>query len=170
MKQLGEIRQSNVYPELADTDPSDFEHREAARAIVVDASGQVALLWVGKHGYHKLPGGGVEDGEDIAQALEREILEEIGCHAEVADELGQIVEYRDKWGQKQTSYCYVAKQVGEKGEPDFTKEELDDGFEIVWAANLDDAINLLENDKPDNYVGMFIRTRDLQFLRAAKNL
>lgn len=169
MRLLGEIRQSDIFPDMEDGDPSGFEPREAARAVVVDGLGRVALLWVGKHGYHKLPGGGVEEGEDVPRALEREIHEEIGCEAEVTGELGEIIEYRDKWNQKQTSYCYRATQVGEVGEPDFTEEEKADGFEVVWADDLNAAIALLEADQPDNYGGAFMRSRDLKFLQAAKD-
>jgi len=38
----------------------------------------------------------------------------------------------------------------------------------VKAKDLDDAISLLLQDKPDNLEGKFIQKRDLAFLRAAK--
>lgn len=167
MKLLREIHHSELVPNAKDVNPANFRERNAARAVVTDKDNRVALLYVGKYGYHKLPGGGVEDNENVKQALERELLEEIGCRAEIANELGKIVEYRDEWSQKQTSYCYVAKQVGEAGQPDFTEKELSEGFAITWVKNINEAIALLEHDSPKDYSGKFIRERDLAFLKAA---
>lgn len=167
MKTLREIHHSEIVPAASDKNPANFRERRAARAIVVDNEGRIALLYVGKYGYHKLPGGGVEDNEDVKQALERELLEEIGCRAEVIAELGEIVEYRDEWEQKQTSYCYLSNQVGEVGQPDFTEKELSEGFTIAWVTDIAEAIKLLEQDAPEDYGGKFIRERDLTFLKAA---
>lgn len=165
MKILREIQHSDIVPGAANKDPANFRKRRAARAIVTSKNGNIALLHVGKYNYHKLPGGGVEDGEDTYRALERELLEEIGCRAQIIGEVGAIVEYRDEWNQKQTSYCYLAKQVGEAGQPDFTKKELSEGFTIIWAKNIDAAVALLEHDAPEEYGGKFIRERDLAFLK-----
>lgn len=168
MKTLATIHHSDVVPTEADKDPRTFDHRRAARAIVFGSTGAVALLYVRKYGYHKLPGGGVEGDEDIAQALERELVEEIGCKADVTRELGQIIEYRDLWNQKQTSECFVAQQNGPAGQPQFTAKEQSEGFRVVWAADLNYAISLLENEDPQHYGAQFIHARDLCFLRAAR--
>jgi 8-oxo-dGTP pyrophosphatase MutT (NUDIX family) len=167
MKLLCEIRHSELFPDTNQKTPEEFSHRRAARAIVTNDVGEVALLYVGKYKYHKLPGGGIEEGENITQALERELLEEIGCQAEVIGEVGEIIEYRDAWGMMQTSYCYLAKQIGIAVAPDFTEKELSEGFEIVWAKDMDAATILLNNDDPQDYGGRFISTRDRTFLAAA---
>ena len=170
MKLLCEIRHSDIIPGASDKPSDIFSRRHAARAIVTDSEGKVALLYVGKHNFHKLPGGGVEAGEDVQQALARELVEEIGCQATITSELGAITEYRDEWDQKQTSECFIATQTGGIQLPSFTEKELSEGFRIVWADNLAHAISLLENDSPKNYGGLFIRARDLTFLRAANSL
>lgn len=167
MKLLCEIHHSQIAPNAKDKDPSGFRERHAVRAIVSDNDGRIALLHVGKYNYHKLPGGGVEEDENINQALRRELLEETGCQAEVADKLGKIVEYRDEWDMKQISYCYLAKRVGEAGQPDFTEKELSEGFAVVWAKDIAEAIALLEHDSPEEYGSKFINARDLTFLKSA---
>lgn len=156
------------FKDLRIEDTDKFEIRWAARAVVFDNDKNIGILYVGKYNYHKLPGGGLEGDEVIEEALKRECLEEIGCSIEIFGELGEIIEYRDKWSLKQHSYCYLANVVGEKGNPDFTQKEIDNGFEIKWMP-LEDAIKLLENDKPEGYEGGFIQTRDSSFLKEAKN-
>ena len=170
MNVLPAIRDSDLYEGVVDLDPSDFRLRTAARAIVIDDLNQVALLRVGNHGYYKLPGGGIEVGEDMRQALARELLEEIGCTAEIIGEVGEILQYLNEKQLKQTSYCFLAKQIGEKGSASFTDEELANGFEIKWAKNIDEAIQLVQNSKTGDYSGQSIVKRDAALLVAAKSL
>ena len=120
-------------PEYAsEEEAAQYPVREAARAIVLDADKNVALLRVANKNYYKLPGGGIENGEDRTAALQRECMEEIGCSVEIVGEVGSVVEYRKMFGIKQISYCYVARVKGEKGTPALTPEELSAGFEPVW--------------------------------------
>ncbi|MEO8862807.1 MAG: NUDIX domain-containing protein [Candidatus Saccharimonadales bacterium] len=79
MKSLLTIREQDIVAGSADVDTSSFRERRAARAVLLDDNAQVHMLNVSKHGYHKLPGGGIEAGEDILSALERELMEEVGC-------------------------------------------------------------------------------------------
>jgi 8-oxo-dGTP diphosphatase len=170
MRNILTIHEQDIVPNAPVIDTNNFRRREASRAVVSDSAGKIALLRVGLYGYHKLPGGGIDEGEDIPTALERELLEEIGCRAEVTGEVGEVVEYRDQFELLQTSYCFTATQVGEKGKPDFTEKELREQFSIVWANNIDSAITLLEQDEPTNYEGKFINVRDLALLKASKEL
>lgn len=170
MKLIAEIYEQDVNPGAPQIDDTAFRTREASRAVVFDASGKVALLHVGLHHYHKLPGGGIDEGEDVPTALERELMEEIGCKAEVTAEVGSTIEHRNQFELVQTSYCFLANQIGEKGEPDFTEKELRNQFAIVWADDINHAITLLEADAPDDYEGKFIKIRDTALLKAAKEL
>jgi 8-oxo-dGTP diphosphatase len=170
MNHLLTIHESDIFPEKENTSYSGFKNRNAARAVVLNENDAVALLKANTHNYHKLPGGGVEDGEDMRLALQRELLEEIGSEARVFSEVGEIIEYRDRWKMKQISHCYLARQVGVQGQPNFTQSEIDEGFEIVWADNIETAIKLLEQDKPQNYDGLFIQRRDTKLLKAAQRI
>jgi 8-oxo-dGTP diphosphatase len=150
---------------LATPEPSEWKRREAARAVVFDVQNNVALLHATKKHFHKLPGGGLEDGEDPTTALRREIREEIGCEIDDPQDLGTVDEYRAKYGVYQTSYCYTARVVGEKGRPSLMEDEIEDGFETVWMS-LEDAINTLAGESTvDHYEGKFIVVRDLFILR-----
>lgn len=140
-----------------------YKLRKASRAIVLNDLGEIALLYVSKNKYHKLPGGGIEAGESIDIALNREVMEEVGTDIRVLGEVGVIIEYRDEFQQLQISHCYYTQAIGEISKPAFTDEEIDNGFLLKWVP-LDKAIDILKNDMPDNYVGKFIRNRDLLFL------
>src|SRR5512133_3536322 len=161
---------ATLNPEYAsDKEVDGYKRREAARAVVFDAEGKIALLNVTKKGYHKLPGGGVEAGEGVIDALMRECREEIGCQIEIIDALGEIVEYRKMFGLKQTSFCYLAKVVGEKGEPKFMPDEIEDGFEVQWAS-LAVAKQLLVLDRPDEKSAiLYMIPREKIILEAAKH-
>lgn len=148
MKPFLTLDESLIDPSLPIATREDYFQRDAARAVVFDDQGAVAVLHVKKDAYYKLPGGGIEPGEDIQTALEREMLEEIGCSVRVLQEVGIVLEQRYYFKMTQVSHCFIATVVGEKGKPNFTQEELDDGFEIVWAKNIDEAITLLEYNGP----------------------
>ncbi|MFT4309454.1 MAG: NUDIX hydrolase [Candidatus Woesearchaeota archaeon] len=160
MELIKEIKDKDL-PE----DESTLNLREASRAILFDDNNYIPLLFVAKYDYHKLPGGGIDEGEDKAQALVRECLEEVGSRIEVSGEIGKIIEYRSKWDLKQISYCYYGKIIS-KGEPELTEKELSQGFKILWLS-LKDAISQVETDEPKNYEGSFIQKRDLAFLKKA---
>lgn len=152
---------------IKDSDPDSEEsvkYREGARAILFDENRMVPLLFVSKFNYHKLPGGGIESGEDQLQALSRESMEEIGCEISVEGEVGKIIEFRSIQNLRQTNYCFFGKILS-KGNPNFTAKEIEQGFQIVWMT-LDNAINTIETDEPDCYEGIFIQKRELIFLKS----
>lgn len=76
MQILKVIRDTDFGPEIPEAE--EYLERTAARAIVFDSENKIALLNVTKLFYHKLPGGGVEEGEDLQEALKREAREERG--------------------------------------------------------------------------------------------
>lgn len=166
------IKEQDLTPKSVVVDTTNFRKREASRAVLLDGNNRVYLLKVSKHGYHKLPGGGIDHGEEIKKALERELMEEVGCKAEILAELRAIVEYRDyeDGGLEQISYCYLARQTGEQVESALEEGELEEGMFEVKANTIDEAIALLTSDRPDNLEGQFIKKRDLAFLKAAKEL
>lgn len=152
--------------------PALYRERTAARAIVFDTEGNIALQYITKNEYHKLPGGGVEEGENIEMGLTRELAEEIGCAVGNVRELGVIEEFRNEQKLHQTSHCFVADVAGEKGVPNPDEGEVADGAEAVWMS-LESAIQTLEREEArvENYTEKFMLLRDFTFLKEArKNL
>lgn len=143
----------------------DYRLREAVRAIVLRKD-KMALLYVSNENYHKLPGGGVEKGENLKEALEREILEEVGVTIENIKEIGKIEECRKRHNLRQISYCYTAKVKEDKGELNLTDEEKEEGFELKWVS-IAEALNLMERDIPKDYLGTYVKERDISILEYA---
>jgi 8-oxo-dGTP diphosphatase len=148
-------------------DPKGFKLRESARAVVLNEKDEVALLYSSKYDYYQLPGGGLEDGEEIHIALEREILEEIGCTINVINELGKVIEYRDEHELKQISFCFLGRLLELKQDPEFTSEELDCEFKLKWL-DLNKAIKIFEEEKPKRYEGHFMVLRNKILLEKTK--
>lgn len=164
MQLLLEITEKNLGFGSSESFTRPYQLRKAARAVIFNASNQIALLAVTKLNYYKLPGGGVEAGENLTQALAREVLEETGSTIQVEDEIGVIIEYRDRFKILQISYCYRAHLIGQPRDPHFTAEEKANGFELLWLP-LPTAIQKLAEDRTTDYEGKFIEKRDLAFLQ-----
>ncbi|HEY4518218.1 MAG TPA: NUDIX domain-containing protein [Candidatus Paceibacterota bacterium] len=160
MKLIALLNPENV----SEGEVDKYRVREAVRAVVVDKDGLVALLRVNGESYYKLPGGGIEEGEDEIVALNRERREEIGCSVEIVSELGLVVEYRRIFKLKQTSYCYLARVNGEKGASAFTDCEKGKGFEPIWM-KFDEALGKLKSCKATSVEGAsYIVPRDIAIL------
>ena len=146
-----------------------YKIRKAARAVVFNKDEKIALLFVSKYKYHKLPGGGIKPNEELYSALHREVKEETGCTINIKNGVGTIVEYRDKFELKQFSYCFVAEVKEDLRKISFTDKELSEGFELKWVG-INKAIKILQADKPINYEGKFVVMRDLIFLKKVKEI
>ena len=111
----------------------------SVRGIIM-RDGKLAMQ-CSKEGEYKIPGGGLEDGEDYEQALIREVLEETGLHVkkESIRELGEIQEIRkDIFEEKKKYIChslFYYCEVDGKQEPlHLTASEIAKGYEMKWAS------------------------------------
>lgn len=163
MKEVFEISDSDIGLEIKNE--VKYSSRSAARAVLKKGD-KVALLHVSKYNYYKLPGGGINNGETIQEALKRELKEEAGCTFKLLNEIITIVERRSHIGLIQTSYCFLA-EVTEEGDPEFTPKEIKNGFKLIWV-DFNEAIDLITNNKPSHYGGRFVVARELKFLEKTR--
>lgn len=61
-------------------------HRASGRAIIIH-EGHILLIRYKNGQYYNFPGGGVEDGETLAECVKREVLEETGLTVDVGEML-----------------------------------------------------------------------------------
>ena len=160
---------------LGYVDPSDQKisfTRHAARAVLTNQNEQIAVMHFTKTGSFKLPGGGVDDGEDIVEALHREIEEETGYHITNIQELGVVEEDRYFCGMHQTSYCFMAEITDFVGTK-LTEHELREGMNLRWAKNIDEAIAWIKSSntvgEDGSAIGLaMMQLRDSTILDAAR--
>ncbi len=147
----------------------DWNIRQAVRAVVLDMDNRIALMHIGKFNVYKLPGGGIDNMENIEAAFQREMLEETGCEVKKIRELGVVIEKRDEWKLVQVSYCYVAKVV-KIGDLQLTTEEIAEDFSLHWVSDIGEAVKLVESSGSKRYDDKYIKIRDSAILQKAKNL
>lgn len=166
MKLLKTIYPYEVDPTSPVFDYASFTPRPAVRAIIF-ASEKVALIHVKHDGYYMLPGGGIDEGEDVQVALAREVREELGCEVAVDGEIGEAITYMDRWKNRQEDHCCRCQLLGKGMQQELTDFETEAGYELVWATNLVEAIQLVRQAKPVGRDGLLIQARDSAFLEAA---
>jgi 8-oxo-dGTP pyrophosphatase MutT (NUDIX family) len=78
---------------LLDFDNSKTISRKAVRAVIINES-KILMVRLGKTSEYKFPGGGIEKNETVAEALTREVLEEVGCNVtKIEEKIGIMIEF-----------------------------------------------------------------------------
>jgi ADP-ribose pyrophosphatase len=94
-------------------DATIFEFRAWANVVALTKNGEVVLVKQYRHGVCEalleFPGGVVEDGEDPAEGVRRELLEETGYTASDMILVGKV--YPNPALQTNTLYCFVARDA-----------------------------------------------------------
>lgn len=149
------------------TDEMPVVERIAARAIIRKCN--LIAMQKGKNGIYKIPGGAVEQGESLQEALIREVMEETGLIVipQTIVEIGEIEEIREDSfckGQKYISHSffYNCKIADEAAQTSMTENEIGEGYHLIWVtANeiYDNNINLLKEawtQRDTNFIKMLI--------------
>ena len=104
--------------------------RPSVRGIIIRDS-KVAMVHSLKYDYYKFPGGGIEDGESLEQALLREVVEESGLQV-VANSIREYgLVHRVQKGQKEAMFiqdnyyflCEVESEIQAQHLDDYEAEE-----------------------------------------------
>lgn len=140
--------------------------RIGARAILFDGNSRVALVYEHRYHHYKLPGGNVEPGENLEQAVRREIKEEVGANIADIRYLGVVHSYLSAYNEDCDQHYFTARVDGEIGESAWIDEEELHGCQIIWCDNLQQAIKRVQSGTSKEYVHLFERTRELAGLKA----
>lgn len=111
---------------------SESKPRRTVRTILKNEEDKIALMYIAKYNIYMFPGGGIEDGEGLEEALRREILEETGCSCRIIKELGYIYENRGALDYTQESFYYVTEKIGEQAEVMLTEDEEENMTSYNW--------------------------------------
>lgn len=148
------------------------------RAILVDENNQILIANYGK--VILLPGGKVDDGENISEAISREISEELGQNysSEELDFFATLNYYQKNYPKRdgtlqnrlvQTHY-FVGTYKGIKKElQKLTEKEQKDNFSLELVS-LEDLENMILNNKNNNPRNVYFQKELLVILASYKNI
>jgi 8-oxo-dGTP pyrophosphatase MutT (NUDIX family) len=121
-------------------DATIFEFRSWANVLALTENNEAVLVSQYRHGVcevlWELPGGVVEEDEDPAEGIRRELLEETGYAASNIVQIGKL--YPNPALQTNTLHCFLARDVAKVSE-----QRLDAGEDIeVRLVPLDELIEM----------------------------
>ncbi|CAH0529701.1 NUDIX hydrolase [Vibrio hippocampi] len=145
-----------IHPDIDHLDNKSIVARLATRAIVLDGE-DILLLYTERYHDYSLPGGGLDQGEDVIAGLVRELTEETGAqNIHGIKPFGIYEEFRpwykdDADVMHMTSYCYSCKVDRQLGATSYEDYEVKNGMKPVWI-NIHQAIafneqTIAESDK-----------------------
>lgn len=168
---LGEISDSDF--NFSDLVEKPDHIRYNVRVLLFNEVGKICVIRSAKYGYIQVPGGGIEDGESLEQALRREAREETGFEIREIEPLGYFCENRESTQNKHNwkrsiTFAFTAKTEKEVG-TDYTDDEVTEGFEPLWA-NIDEVLSIFNNaeGRITSYSGNFSNRRDLILVKSLK--
>ncbi len=111
--------------------------RHAARAIVLRGD-EILLLYTQRYHDYSLPGGGIDEGEEVVQGLVRELREETG--AKGVRNISAFARYEEfrPWYKSDAdiihmvSHCYVCDIDNCLGETAYESYEISNGMKPMW--------------------------------------
>lgn len=166
-----------IYIELQDTqwEFEYFDHdRIIARAIVYDENGQFYFVRAerdddfGKAILIETAGGGVEIGEDLLTAIQRELKEELGVSVEVVCKIGVVSDYYNLIHRHNINNYFLCK-VESFGEKNLTQDEIDSFHLSTLKLSYEEAVQEYEN-RTNTRLGTLVANRELPILHRAKKI
>ena len=111
--------------------------RFSVRVLLYNEKGEICVIKSEKYDYFQLPGGGIEKGESIIEAVIRETREESGYLMKNIEAIGYTIEYRESvrnahnW-KRDISFNFRAIATENVG-TSYMEDELAEGFVPIWA-------------------------------------
>ncbi len=168
-----DIDEERVVRLLFEIDKKDYDPagkasvRPSARAIIIK-KGKIAVIYSQKHKYFKIPGGGIEPGENKIDAMIREVKEEVGLTVivESVAEFGYV--HRIQKGKHepvfiQDNFYYLCDVTEGQVPPQFTENEKKEEF-VPCFVDLDEAIRVNEEYVKENSYDSMIE-RELRVMK-----
>jgi 8-oxo-dGTP pyrophosphatase MutT (NUDIX family) len=171
------INEPEIKLELQDNEwkfESVDHDRQIARAIVFDDLGHFYFVRVvrdddfGKATLIETSGGGVEAGEELTQAIRRELKEELGITVDIVCKIGVVSDYYNLIHRHNINNYYLCK-VSSFGEKKLTKDEIESFHLSTLKMTYEEAVK--EYEKCSNTkLGRLVANRELPILERAKQI
>ena len=146
--------------------------RQIVRAIVIDDAGWFYFVRAvrdddfGKATLIETSGGGVEPGEDLRDAIHRELREELGAEVEILCKLGVVSDYYNLIHRHNINHYYLCRAVS-FGNRHLTAQEIEDYRLSTLKLRYDEAVSEYEL-RSDSKLGRLIANRELPVLEKAR--
>ena len=146
------------------------EHlRHACRGVLV-RDGKVLLGYETNYDKYIIPGGGVEEGETLAECCEREMLEETGMAVRADIEYLQIEELFEDW--RHICHYFVCELLENRGTLNLTEAEKEAGCITAWVP-LEEAVEIFgqyEKFHNNNIADYGLYRREFRALKEYQNI
>lgn len=166
-----------LYLELKDEEwPFEYtsHDRQIVRAIVIDDDRNFYFVRAnrdddfGAATLIETSGGGVEEGEDLPEAIKRELKEELGIESEVICKIGVVSDYYNLIHRHNINNYYLCRAVS-FGDKHLTPEEIKDFHLSTLKMTYDEAVEEY-GKRRESKLGRLVCNRELPVLKKAKEI
>lgn len=148
--------------------------RNVVRAIVFDEEDKFYFVRAvrdddfGKATLIETSGGGVEENEELLDAIKRELKEELGVEVDVVCKIGVVSDYYNLIHRHNINNYFLCK-VKSFGDKKLTKEEMDDFHLSTLRLSYEEACKEYEY-RANTKLGKLISNREVPILHRAKEI
>jgi 8-oxo-dGTP pyrophosphatase MutT (NUDIX family) len=148
--------------------------RLIARAIVFDDAGYFYFVRAmrdddfGKATLIETSGGGVEPGEELTQAIRRELKEELGIEVDIVCKIGVVSDYYNLIHRHNINNYFLCKVLS-FGKKNLTKDEIESFHLSTLKLTFENAVKEYEKCS-DTKIGRLVANRELPILQRAKQI
>ncbi|MDD6930018.1 MAG: NUDIX hydrolase [Treponema sp.] len=171
------MKNNEIKIELQDTQwkKEYIDHdRNIVRAIVYDENRMFYFVRAvrddefGKATLIETSGGGVENGEDLITAIQRELKEELGVFVDVVCKIGIVSDYYNLIHRHNINNYFLCK-IKSFGQKNLTQDEIEKFHLSTLKMSYEEAVIEYENRK-NSKLGTLIANRELPVLHRAKEI
>ena len=171
------MKNNEIKIELQDTQwkKEYIDHdRNIVRAIVYDENRMFYFVRAvrddefGKATLIETSGGGVENGEDLITAVQRELKEELGVYVDVVCKIGIVSDYYNLIHRHNINNYFLCK-IKSFGQKNLTQDEIEKFHLSTLKMSYEEAVVEYENRK-NSKLGTLIANRELPVLHRAKEI
>ena len=171
------MKNNEIKIELQDTQwkKEYIDHdRNIVRAIVYDENRMFYFVRAvrddefGKATLIETSGGGVENGEDLITAIQRELKEELGVYVDVVCKIGIVSDYYNLIHRHNINNYFLCK-IKLFGQKNLTQDEIEKFHLSTLKMSYEEAVIEYENRK-NSKLGTLIANRELPVLHRAKEI